>query len=371
METDHVQDVNALNLQIADMKTSHEEFVQKLEFNYNEKLINEYEKYLRLEEKMEKMRHKYVKELEDLTDAKKESETNITNDFLDQLKQKQVQLEELMERAQKTLKEHELIKQQIEDDADREIYELKTAHEQELKEEQDANVRLRAETGIVKKKFMGAQKEIDDLKHTVFAMENEHVKFKGIIIELEKDVADLKKEIAERDNTIQDKERRIFELKSKNQELEKFKFILDFKIKELQSQIEPRERTIREQTEQINDMVRELENLQRIVINLDLQLAELREKLASADNELKKEVSKNHAMKAALKKIRIDIHQASGLVQDVPKLTKALKEMYHKYNADRDFAATQAEDVEAKNEFLRQRDFLERTVKTLKLQVSR
>lgn len=371
MEADHVQEINHINLDIANMKTAHEEFVQKLENNYNEKLINEYDKYLRLEEKMEKMRLKYEMELQALATAKKESETNITNDFLEQIRQKQVQLEELMERAQKTVKEHEVIKQQIEDDADREIYELKTAHEQELKEEQDANVRLRAETGIIRKKFLASQKEIDDLKHTVFSMENEHVKFKGIIIELEKDVADLKKEIAERDNTIQDKERRIFELKSKNQELEKFRFILDFKIKELQSQIEPRERTIREQTEQINDMIRELENLQRIVINLDLQLSELREKLASADNELKKEVAKNRAMKTALKQIRIDIHQASGLIQDVPKLTKVLKEMYHKYNADRDFGTTQAEDVEAKNEFLRQREFLERTVTTLKDQVSR
>lgn len=44
--------------------------------------------------------------------------------------------------------------------------------------------------------------------------------------------------------------------------------------------------------------------------------------------------------------------------------------MYHKYNADKDFAVSQAEDVEAKNEFLRQRDFLERTVRTLKQQVS-
>lgn len=43
--------------------------------------------------------------------------------------------------------------------------------------------------------------------------------------------------------------------------------------------------------------------------------------------------------------------------------------MYHKYNADKDFAVSQAEDVEAKNEFLRQRDFLERTVRTLKQQV--
>lgn len=44
--------------------------------------------------------------------------------------------------------------------------------------------------------------------------------------------------------------------------------------------------------------------------------------------------------------------------------------MYHKYNADKDFELTQAEDTDAKNEFLRQRDFLERTVFTLQQQVN-
>lgn len=67
---------------------------------------------------------------------------------------------------QKT-KEHELIKQQIEDDADREIYELKKNHEKELKEEQDANVRLRGEAALVKKKLSSSQKEGEDLKHKV------------------------------------------------------------------------------------------------------------------------------------------------------------------------------------------------------------
>lgn len=43
--------------------------------------------------------------------------------------------------------------------------------------------------------------------------------------------------------------------------------------------------------------------------------------------------------------------------------------MYLKYNADKDFALTQAEDFESKNEFLRQREFLERTVKSLQKQV--
>lgn len=231
----------------------------------------------------------------------------------------------MVEETKAKTKEHELIKQQIEDDADREIYELKTSHERDLKEEQDNNVRLRGETGIIRKKLLTSQKDIDELKHSVYTLQNEHLKFKGVIVGLEKDIADLKKEISERDATIQDKERRIYELKRKNQELEKFKYILDFKIKELKSQIEPRDRQIREQTEQITDMVNELENLQKIIIGLDIQLAELREKLSAADNEMKREVVKNRCAKAALKTIRTDIHQLSGLIQDIPKLTSTIK----------------------------------------------
>lgn len=55
----------------------------------------EYDKYLRLEEKMEKMRNMYEKRLTELTIAKKESEDTITNNFLEQLKDKSYQLEEV------------------------------------------------------------------------------------------------------------------------------------------------------------------------------------------------------------------------------------------------------------------------------------
>lgn len=371
LEMEHAQEINNINMDISKMKAGHESFIQKLEASYNEKLIVEYNKYLALEDKKERMRNKYEAELTELSNAKKESEQNITNSFLDKLSEKEIQLEEVNEQQRQMIREHEAIKQQIEDDADREIFELKSAHEKELKEEQDANFKLRGETGMIKKKLATSLKEIDEFKHKIYTLETDQVKFKGIIVSLEKDIVDLKKEIAERDATIQDKEKRIIELKRRNQELDKFKFILEFKINELKSQIEPRDRQIREQIEQINDMVNELENLQKIIISLDLQLSELREKLKSADNELRKEIMINRAMKAALKNIRSEIFQASGFIQDVPKLIRAVKAMYHKYNADKDFTLIQAEDFETKNEFLRQRDFLERTVKTLKNQVSK
>ncbi|XP_045476478.1 cilia- and flagella-associated protein 57 [Harmonia axyridis] len=371
LESDHQQELHNINMEINKMKQTHEQFVHKLEANYNEKLIYEYDKYMRLEEKMDKMRLEYEQQLEDLRQLKADTEEAITNGFLEKLQEKDAQHDELIEQARQRTEQHELIKQQIEDDADREIYELKAAHEKELKEEQDLNVRIRGETAMVKKKLITSQKEIDDLKHTVYLLESDHTKFKGVIVDREKDIMDLKKEIAERDQTIQDKERRIYDLKRKNQELEKFKFILDFKIKELKSQIEPKERTIREQVEQINEMVKELENLQKIILSLDLQLDELKEKLAASDNEVRIEVAKNRRMKEALKSLRNDIHKASGYIQDVPMLIKTITNIYHKYNADKDFAMTQEEDKEAKGEFLRQREFLERTVSTLKERVIR
>ncbi|RZC27649.1 WD repeat-containing protein 65 [Asbolus verrucosus] len=371
LESDHMQEIHNINLDIKQMKLDHEEFIRELEANYNEKLIFEYEKYLRLEEKMEKMRQYYEKELEELRKAKKDSEEKITNEFLMKLEEKEIQFEELVEQIARKTKAHEMIKQQIEEDADREIYELRAIHAKELREEQDLNVKIRGETAIVKKKLLTSQKEIDELKSKVYTLDNDHTKLKKSIINLEKDIADLKKEISERDATIQDKEKRIFDLKRKNQELEKFKFILDFKIKELKSQIEPRERMIQEQTEQINAMVRELENLQRVILSLDLQLHELREKLHASDNEVRKQIAKNAVMKRALKKIKTDIYLASGYVQNVPLLIKTVKEMYHKFNIDEDFELTQAEDSEVKTEFLRQREFLERTVTSLQMQVNK
>ncbi|KAJ8923117.1 hypothetical protein NQ315_001670 [Exocentrus adspersus] len=366
MESDHLQETNNLIVQINKIKSEHEVFVQKLENSYNEKLIYEYNKFHRFESKMENLAKEQEQRYELLKESKQETEESLTAEHLQKLKDMEVQIEQLVEQMQQMEKEHEIIVQQVEDDADREIYELKEAHEKELRDEQDLNV-----PSVLKKKFLAAQKETNDLRQKVVTLDNEHMKFKATILSLDKEILDMKKEMQERDQTIEEKEKRIFQLKSKNQELEKFKFILDFKINELKSIIEPKEKLIQEQLIQINEMVRELENLQKIILNLDVQLAELRDKLIVSNTEVKKEIDKNARMKKALQNIRIDIHHASSFIQNVPKLKQAVKDMYHKYNADKDFEITQAEDTEARSEFLRQRDFLERTVSTLHYQATK
>ena len=50
------------------------------------------------------------------------------------------------------MREHEETKRQIEEDADREILDIKNKYERRLRDEKEQNLRLKGETGIMRKK---------------------------------------------------------------------------------------------------------------------------------------------------------------------------------------------------------------------------
>ena len=66
--------------------------------------------------------------------------TNIINHF------------QASEESRQQLREYEETKRQIEEDADREILDVKNKYERKLCEEREANLRLKGETGIMKRK---------------------------------------------------------------------------------------------------------------------------------------------------------------------------------------------------------------------------
>lgn len=151
--------------------------------------------------------------------------------------------------------------------------------------EQAARASLKGENGIMRKKFMALQKDIEGQKDEIKALFDHKKELYNTIGGLEKDISGLKREVNEQDETIGEKERRIYDLKKKNQELEKFKFVLDYKIKELKKQIEPREVEIAEMKTTIRDMDGELERYHKNTTALDLSVYGLKEKqegLASA-----------------------------------------------------------------------------------------
>lgn len=57
------------------------------------------------------------------------------------------------------LREFEETKKQIEEDEDREIQDIKTKYEKKLRDEKESNLRLKGETGIMRKKVPGCSRE--------------------------------------------------------------------------------------------------------------------------------------------------------------------------------------------------------------------
>ncbi|CAG5118964.1 unnamed protein product, partial [Candidula unifasciata] len=203
---------------MAELMEMHAKELQDLESANNQKLMLEYEKFQEQQAKTLKIQEDYEKQLAEMEESKEKALEELTVYYETKLQEMKVKLEQ-----------------------------------RKLREEKEANLRLRGETGIMRKKFTTLQKEIDDHKDEIKKLQAESSKLNNVIRSLEKDIQGLKKEIQERDDTIQDKEKRIYDLKKKNQELEKFKFVLDYKIKELKKQIEPREMDIKNMKEQIQE----------------------------------------------------------------------------------------------------------------------
>ncbi|XP_029474302.1 cilia- and flagella-associated protein 57 isoform X2 [Rhinatrema bivittatum] len=354
---------------VAEILENHSREVQDLESSNNQKLMLEYEKYEELQVKSQRMQEEYEKQLQEMDDNKSQALEELTEYYEAKVQDQLTVLEQAQDDSRQQLREFEETKKQIEEDADREIQDIKIKYERRLYDERESNLRLRGETGIMRKKFSSLQKEIEERNTDIEKMKVEHQKLQGIIKSLEKDILGLKKEIHERDETIQDKEKRIYDLKKKNQELEKFKFVLDYKIKELKKQIEPRENEIREKKDQIQEMEAELERFHKQNSQLELNITELRQKLKATDHEMRKESQKVRNVEAVIKRFKTDLHDCVGLIQEPKQLKDCIRELYGKYVQESDVAEIVGVDADIQQEYARQREHLERSLATLKIKL--
>jgi len=252
---------------------------------------------------------------------------------------------------------------------DREIEELKEKYEAKLASEREAALRLKGENGIMRKKFTALQKDIEDQKDEINGLFQSKKALHEHIASLEKDIAGLKKEIRERDETIGDKEKRIYDLKKKNQELEKFKFVLDYKIKELKKQIEPREVEIMEMKEQIKEMDQELERYHKNNSALELTISDLRLKLEGMQREILGQRTKLSDSDAKVQGLCTELHDCIQHIQDPKALKEAVKKMYQKHVTETVATRTIESDIAA--EYTRQREYLEKSVESLKRKLNK
>ncbi|KAJ3319152.1 Cilia- and flagella-associated protein 57 [Boothiomyces sp. JEL0866] len=357
--------------EMAEEKERHSKDLLDMENSQNVKLMAEYDKYQELQIKTAELQDQWEHQMREMQQSKNTALEELNKHFEQRLQEKQNEMDQLQEEIKRHLLEYEETAKETEQDADAEIIELRHRYEKKLKDEREIVLRLKGENGIMRKKFNTLQGEIDTHKGEISKMYNEEKKLHSVIKSLEKDIAGLKKEIHERDETIQDKEKRIYDLKKKNQELEKFKFVLDYKIKELKKQIEPREKDIKGMTQQIKDMDIELENYHRATSELELAIADLKLKLRASEKEVQNERVAVQNGVSLIRRFKVDLQDCIQYIQEPKLLKTSLKKLYHKYCIESSAKEETLNDTDPQQEYARQREYLERTVTSLRKKQSK
>ncbi|XP_049664246.1 cilia- and flagella-associated protein 57 [Accipiter gentilis] len=355
--------------QLSELMNKQAREVQQLESDNNQKLLMENEKYQELQVKSQRMQEEYEKQLHNLEESKNKAVKELTEYYEEKLNEKSVLLEEAEEDMKQQLQAHEEIKKQIEEDDDQEILEIKIKYERQLLEERESNLQLKGEIGVMNKRLNSLQKELKERNRDTEEMRLEQQKLQGIIRSLEKDILALKTEVQERADTIQDKEKHIYDLKKKNQELEKFKFVLDYRIQEFKKQIESRENDIKTMKEQIHEMEGELARFHNENTQLKLNITQLQQKLKATDREMHRERQKKQNMETLIKRFKTDLHNCVGFIQDSRKMKDGIRELYTKYVQQSDLVETEAADTDFQQEYMRQREYLERNLAAFKKKV--
>uniref|UniRef100_G1L4N9 Cilia and flagella associated protein 57 n=1 Tax=Ailuropoda melanoleuca TaxID=9646 RepID=G1L4N9_AILME len=308
---------------IEDLLEKQNRELQDLECCNNQKLLLEYEKYQELQLKSQRMQEEYEKQLRDNDETKSQALEELTEFYEAKLQEKTTLLEEAQEDVRQQLREFEETKKQIEEDEDQEIQDIKTKYEKKLQDEKESNLRLKGETGIIRKKFSSLQKEIEERTNDIESLKGEQVKLQGVIKSLEKDILGLKREIQERDETIQDK------------------------------------------------MEAELERFHKQNVQLELNITELWQKLRATSQEMHRERQKDRNLEALVKRFKTDLHNCVAYIQEPRLLKEKVRALFEKYVQRADLVEIAGLNSDLQQEDARQREHLERNLAALKKKVVR
>uniref|UniRef100_A0A3B1KGE5 Cilia and flagella associated protein 57 n=1 Tax=Astyanax mexicanus TaxID=7994 RepID=A0A3B1KGE5_ASTMX len=355
---------------LSEVLKKHGKEQQDLESNNNQKLMLEYDKYHELQLKSQQMQESYEEKLQQLEDSKVHALEKLTQFYEAKIQEKVSALGQCQDETRQQLREFEETIKLTEEDGDRELQDIRIRYENKLRKEKETNIKHEDEIRVMKKKHDSLQRELKNKDLEIDKLKLEQNKLEGIIKSLEKDILVLKREVQKRDVTINDKEKNIYDLNSKNQELEKFKFVLDYKITELKKQIEPRENVIKEMKEQTQEMEGELAQFQQKNTQLELTIADLKLKLKATDKEMHKEMQRVRNVEALVRRIKTDLHNCVGFIQEPKKLKDSIRTLYERYVQQSDVVEIVGVDADIQRENSRQKEHLERNVASLKRKLS-
>ncbi|XP_058450791.1 cilia- and flagella-associated protein 57 [Malaya genurostris] len=366
MEYAHLEECNLMTASIAQAKEDHQKEMMEFEAQFHEKIIMEYDKLSNLKQHMDQMREDYEVKLRRSAGCLQDTIESLEAEQKKKLNEKQEIVNSLLKELDRKKREFEEYCKQVDVDNDRKKVELQLEYEKKLEEEEESCMKWRGEAGVLKKKFSTLSREAENHRKEIETLQYQHGRFQQAIKQHQKDIEELKREVIDREAVIRDRERKLHELSKKNGELEKYKQVQTHKINELKSQIEPKDREIKDKKEVIGEMEKKLEELQQGNKRLALQLQELRDKYYGADLELRKERHLSRSAKNQFQQVCREIYNVSGLIQKPDELKRGITDMCHRYSDDKELQKSLALDEDVQNEFLRQREHLEKIMKSAK-----
>lgn len=142
LEELQVEDLSRFSIEVAQLKNNHEKLIRKMETNYETKLRTEYEKYDGLVKESETMQENYEKQMEEFEKMKTAELQEIVERYTEIIEKKEANIRNLNEQLQHEIEENKNMLAMIEDDADREILELRTNCARKLYEERQKYLEL-------------------------------------------------------------------------------------------------------------------------------------------------------------------------------------------------------------------------------------
>jgi WD40 repeat protein len=357
METEYEENIKNL-------EETHAKQTQELEQSFQQKMLVEVQRFQKLAQDLDREKQEWETQHGQLVQGHENVIDQMRMEFEKQQRSNWDERDRIVKEKEQAFKQHHETLAQLEQDADREIEELKEMYEEKLAQEKDEKVRLRGQAGIHRKHHDDLKRQMQKKQDDVRKEEERNRKNEERIGALLKDKESNEKEIKERDKTITDKETRIYDLKKQNQELEKFKFVLDYKIKELKAQIDPKNDDIASMLTQIQAMEGELDDYMRKNKQLALDISQLQMKQRALQEEIKSQKKRLRDDLALIKRFKLDLSECMECIAEPKQLKEAVANLYRKYVQS---GVKKLDlDTDMQKEYNRQRDYLEKSVDSLK-----
>jgi WD40 repeat protein len=236
----------------------HVQVTQELENQYEHKLATELERYDRLAEDMEAMRQR----CEGLLEAQDSRHARLAAEERHQAEQHQLAQAEKIRQLHEDLKYNEVkfeeVLAQQETEYEKELKEVKQHAEQELAEERQNTAIKQGGLTAMKNKYDALKKKLNEAKIHLGETEQLYAQQKAKSKKLEETLKHFEAHMEEREATLAEKERMILSLRSTNRTLDNFRFVLDHRLQQLTEEKGPITQHIEQLEKHIRDMYDEL-----------------------------------------------------------------------------------------------------------------